>query len=150
MRHLTTARPRYGDTDQGGVIHHRTAIDWFEVGRTEMLRDVGFSYAAFERDLKLRLPVVEAHAEYKTPAFYDDEVLIESWITDVGRVRFTVRHRILDKSTSRLILTGHTALACTDFSGKVRALPPELSSALVPYVESSVPSGRKTDLSPST
>lgn len=150
MRHLTTARPRYGDTDQGGVIHHRTAIDWFEVGRTEMLRDAGFSYAVFERDLRLRLPVVEAHAEYKSPAFYDDEVVIESWVTDVGRVRFTVRHRILDRATSRLILIGHTALACTDFSGKVRGMPPELSNALVPFVEPSVPSGRTSDFSPSS
>jgi acyl-CoA thioester hydrolase len=151
MRHLTTARPRYGDTDQGGVIHHRTAIDWFEVGRTEMLRDAGFSYAVFERDLRLRLPVVEAHAEVQIARFLRrrsrDRI---SWVTDVGRVRFTVRHRILDRATSRLIPIGHTALACTDFSGKVRGSPPELSNALVPFVEPSVPSGRSSDFSPSS
>lgn len=141
MRHRTFARPRYGDTDQGGVIHHRTAIDWFEVGRTELLRDTGFSYARFERDLKLRLPVVEAHAEYKSPAFYDDEVLIESWITDVGRVRFTVRHQILDRATGRLITTGHTALACTNFAGKVTAMPAELIASFTPYIEQTPPSG---------
>ncbi len=142
MRHRTLARPRYGDTDQGGVIHHRTAIDWFEVGRTELLRDTGFSYAKFERDLKLRLPVVEAHAEYKSPAFYDDEVLIESWITDVGRVRFTVRHRIVDHVSGRLITTGHTALACTTFGGRVTALPAELTLALHPYIEQPPATGR--------
>jgi acyl-CoA thioester hydrolase len=134
MKHVTRVRARYGETDQAGVVYHATYLSWFEVGRTELLRDAGHSYAEFERTRALRLTVVEAHVNYHVPARYDELVRVESWIDALKRVRFLVRHRISSEEKGIVLATGHIGLACVSFEGKVSAIPEDVRAALLRFV----------------
>lgn len=130
LKHATTVRARYGETDQAGVVYHATYLKWFEVGRTELMRDAGYSYAAFERDRGLRLTVVEAHLSYHAAGRYDEPARVESWIDGMRPVRFLVRHRITSEERGCVLATGFIVLACVTFDGKVRAVPEDIRAAL--------------------
>lgn len=84
---LTTIRVRYAETDQMGVAYHSNYFIWCEVGRVELLRQLGFDYSQMELEHACHLPVVEARCRYKAPARYDDVVTIE---TTVANLRSTV------------------------------------------------------------
>jgi len=71
-------RVRYAETDQMGVVYYANYFVWFEIGRVEVLRSVGLSYDHMEKEHKLILPVVDASCRYRSPAKYDDEILIEA------------------------------------------------------------------------
>jgi acyl-CoA thioester hydrolase len=135
MKHATTVRARYGETDQAGVVYHATYLKWFEVGRTELMRDAGHSYAAFERERALRLTVAEAHLVYHAPARYDEPVRVESWIEDMRRVRFLVRHRITSEDRGCVLATGFIKLACVTNDGKVTPVPEDVRRALLKFAD---------------
>jgi acyl-CoA thioester hydrolase len=84
---LTTIRVRYAETDQMGVAYHSNYFIWCEVGRVELLRQLGFDYSQMEIEHAVHLPVVDAGCRYKAPARYDDVVTIE---TRVAALRSTV------------------------------------------------------------
>lgn len=134
MIHVTRARARYAETDVGGVVYHSNYLYWFEIGRTEMMRDSGHRYSHFERDRGLLLTVAETHLEYRSPVRYDDLVRIESWLTDFKRVQFTVRHRISTEETGTLAATGFIRLACVDRAGKVRPIPEDVAASLKKWI----------------
>ena len=71
--HSSRLRVRYAETDQMGVVYYANYLVWFEVGRTDWLRATGWTYRAMEQD-GVSLPVIEAHAEYRRAARYDDEL----------------------------------------------------------------------------
>ena len=73
----TRVRVRYADTDQMGVVYYANYLVWFEVGRTEWLRDAGWNYRDME-EAGISLPVIEAHCEYRQSARYDDEIEIRT------------------------------------------------------------------------
>ena len=79
-------RVRYADTDQMGVVYYANYLVWFEVGRTEWLRDAGWNYRDME-EAGVSLPVIEAHCEYRQPARYDDEIEIRTRATVLTPVR---------------------------------------------------------------
>jgi acyl-CoA thioester hydrolase len=74
----TRLRVRYAETDQAGVVYHSNYLVWFEVGRVELCRDRGFNYRDMEREEDAWLPVTEARVKYRTPARYDDELIIRT------------------------------------------------------------------------
>src|ERR1035438_3992445 len=78
----TTLRVRYAETDQMSVVHHSNHLVWFEVGRVELLRQLGFSYLEMEQD-GMNLPVVEVKCRYKHPARYDDELTIRTRLSQM-------------------------------------------------------------------
>ena len=82
-------RVRYADTDQMGVVYYANYLVWFEIGRTEWLRDAGWNYRDME-ETGVSLPVIEAHCEYRQPARYDDEIEIRTTATAMtpARLRF--------------------------------------------------------------
>ncbi len=82
----TRIRVRYAETDQMGVVYHGNYFTWFEVGRTELLRQMGSSYKALEAE-GFGLPVVETTCQYRHPARYDDELEIRT----VGRMATAIR-----------------------------------------------------------
>ncbi len=85
-----TYRILYGDTDCGDVVYYGTYLRFFEMGRTELLRDHGITYRELERDEKILLPVIEAYIRYRAPARYDDLIEIRTRLTDLRphKVRF--------------------------------------------------------------
>jgi acyl-CoA thioester hydrolase len=118
---ITRVRVRYADTDQMGVVYYANYLVWFEIARTEWLRDGGWSYREMEAD-GIALPVIEAHCEYRQPARYDDEIEIRTVATMLTpvRIRFDYEAR---KADDTLSATGHTVHAALGPDGRPRRLP---------------------------
>jgi len=121
--HVTRVAVRYHETDQMHVVHHSQYVNYFELGRTEMMRASGLDYAGMERRGVL-LAVVEVGLRYLRPARFGDELAIETSITSVERVRvrfdYSVRRAGAD---GELLCRGHTLLACVDRELAPRRLP---------------------------
>jgi acyl-CoA thioester hydrolase len=77
----TTVRVRYAETDQMGVVYYANYLVWFEIGRVEFLRQLGFDYKKMEVEDDCMLPVVDATCRYKSPAVYDDVIVIETRVS---------------------------------------------------------------------
>jgi len=120
MQHVTEFRVRYGETDQMGVVYHANYLVWCELGRTELIRDVGMPYAALER-AGVALAVVEAHLRFMAPARYDEVISVT---TTVGELRSRVVR--FDYTLAR----GDTALATA--STVLVGMTREARSALIP------------------
>ncbi len=118
-------RPRYEETDQGGIIHHSRYIVWFETARTELLRDQGLPYRTLE-ERGIRLLVSEVRTRYRKPAFYDDLITIETSVKSCEGARIHLEYSVLGPDGEVLCL-GETVLACVDVeSGRPTRLPHEL------------------------
>ena len=116
-------RVRYAECDPMGVVHHTVYPVWFEMGRTELLRETGANYREFE-EAGAFLAVINLSVVFKLPARYDDMLrLTTSWL-DAGRVK--IRHRYELHRGEDLLVTGETTLACLDRSGRPQGLPEAL------------------------
>ena len=120
--HTITIAPRYAETDKGGVVHHSVYPVWFEMGRTELLRADGIAY----RDLEAQgifFVVAEMRIKFRRPAFYDEELLLETTCSNItpGKVEHT--YRLTRRSTSLLLAEGSSVLACVNAEGKIRRVP---------------------------
>lgn len=130
--HRTECRVLYGDTDAAGIVYYGNYMRYFEQGRTEFMRDLVQTYREIE-DQGLVLPVIECYARYKAPAAYDDQLVIETSLTDLKNVscRFSYRiYRKEDGGSLKLLVKGYTVLASVDRSGKLTRLPSELMDKL--------------------
>lgn len=86
-------RVRYQETDQMGVVYHANYLNWFELGRTEMIRKLGFPYSRIEEH-GLFLPVVEAEMKFRQPARYDEEIMIYTRVVSYSQVRIEFSYEI--------------------------------------------------------
>ncbi len=119
----TRLRVRYAETDQMGVVYHSNHFIWFEVGRVELLRQLGFSYRDMESEDRRFIAVAEAKCRYRAPARYDEEVLIR---TELLNVRDSVVHfgyELRRAADSTLLAEGETTHIVTDEDMKTAALP---------------------------
>jgi len=140
--HVSTTRVRYSETDQGGVAYHANYLNWFEIGRTDMLRELGQPYDAMERDLDVLLTVVEAHVQYRKPAVYDERLRIETRVTDLRRVRIRIDTRIVREADRSVLCDGYIWLASVNREGR----PIRVPEALFAVLEAEVSTERgKTD-----
>jgi acyl-CoA thioester hydrolase len=121
---------RYGETDQMGLVYHANYFVYFELGRTELIRSRGVSYADLEAQ-GTRLPVLEAHARFHAAARYDDELLVETRLTDASAVRLRFEYAVRRAADGALLATGHTVLASVGPDGRPRRLPPAVRAAFV-------------------
>ena len=96
-----------------GVVYYGTYLTYFEAGRVEALRQVGFTYAELVRQ-GFHSPVLEAHVAYRLPAHYDDVLLIDTHAVQVGQARFRFDYRVLRGSDGALMADGYTVHACVD------------------------------------
>ncbi|HEY5915438.1 MAG TPA: thioesterase family protein [Verrucomicrobiae bacterium] len=111
-------RVRYSETDQMGTFYNSRALEWFECGRSELMRRrLGMSYAALE-EKDVFLPLVEAHLEFKGRAQYDDLLSIRSTVQVSGRARLRFDVQIDQAKDGRPVVTGSTVHAFTDSTGK--------------------------------
>ncbi len=114
---------RYHETDQMQVVHHAQYVNYFELGRTEMMRASGLDYADMERRGVL-LAVIDVGLRHVKPARFGDELVIETRIVEVERVRVRFEYAVLRAgATEELLCRGHTVLACVDRSLAPRRLP---------------------------
>ena len=114
-------RVRYAETDRMGVVYYANYFVWFEVARTDWLRQTGWSYREMEAE-GVSLPVIEAHCDYRQPARYDDEIEIQTRATLLSPDPDPVRLRGRG-ATGRSLTTGHTVHAAVDLKGKPCRLP---------------------------
>jgi len=124
--HETSVRVRYAETDKAGVVYHGRYLEWFEIGRTELLRSRGLAYSTFEKEYGLFLTVAEALLKFHKPAYYDDVILIETRIAEIRRVRFRLEHVLRRRETGETLCTGHIQLACITPDGRPVPLPEAL------------------------
>jgi acyl-CoA thioester hydrolase len=124
----TDIRVIYGDTDQMGFVYYANYLRFFEAGRNEYLRAKGAPYREIEAELRVRLPVVEAHVQYKQPARYDDLLVVETVLAQVRRA--SARFEYVVRRGDDVLVTGHTVHACIDFEGALTRLPGTLAARL--------------------
>jgi acyl-CoA thioester hydrolase len=129
MKNLATYRVIYGDTDQMGVAYYANYLRWFEMGRTELLRQIGMPYSSIE-EKGFFFPVVEVSCRYLKPARFDDEIAVETTLTALTRASLEFSYRISRKSNSQLLAEGSTRHACVDREGKVAKISTVLENAL--------------------
>ena len=125
----SSIRVRYAETDQMGVAYHGGYFAWFEVGRTDLLRGRGLTYRELE-DEGLRLPVIETHARFLRPAFYDDTLEIRTQLQALGGARIAFAYEIHREGTAGPLATASTSHAAVDLKGRPRRLPEDLRRRL--------------------
>ena len=126
MRSSTTAmRVRYAETDQMGVVYYANYFVWFEVGRTDLLRDSGWNYREMEID-GFALPVIEAHCTYRESAKYDDEIEVRTRGAMLSPVRVQFTYEVVRMADAATLATGTTVHATLDRNGRPCRLPPRV------------------------
>ena len=118
----TTVRVRYAETDQMRVVYHANYFVWFEVGRADLLRSLGWSYREMEI-AGISLPVIEAHCQYLRPARYDDEIEVRTEGRMLSPVRMEFEYQVVRMVDGTLAAEGKTVHAALDPSGKPCRLP---------------------------
>jgi acyl-CoA thioester hydrolase len=121
--HETLVRVRYSETDKMGVVYHANYLIWFEIGRTEFCRARGFSYRDMEENENAFLVVAESYCRYKSPAYYDDELIVRTHITEKRRRTLRFGYEIIRVSDGQVIAEGETGHVVTDGQGRVRSFP---------------------------
>ena len=119
----TRLRVRYAETDKMGVVYHSNHFIWFEVGRVELLRQLGFSYRDMEDEDRRFIAVVEAKCRYRAPVRYDEEVLIRTKLSNVRDSVIHFAYELIRASDNSLIAEGETTHIVTDENMKVAVLP---------------------------
>jgi acyl-CoA thioester hydrolase len=123
-------RVRYAETDQMGVVYHSNHFVWFEVGRVEFLRQLGFSYRDMEREDHCHLAVVDARCRYRAPAAYDDEILVRTHIKSVRDSVVHFGYELLRAADGLLIAEGETTHIAIDRDKKITTFPEKYLRAL--------------------
>ena len=119
----TRLRVRYAETDQMGVVYHSNHLIWFEVGRVELMRQMGLAYRDLERDDGLYIAVAEAKCRYRAPVFYDEEVVVRTWLKAVRAKVIIFGYELLRADSEVVLAEGETVHIVTDSSMKVSSLP---------------------------
>jgi acyl-CoA thioester hydrolase len=123
-------RVRYAETDQMGVVYHSNHFIWFEVGRVELMRQLGFSYRDMEREDNCYIAVVDARCRYRAPASYDDEILVRTHVKNVRESVVHFGYELLRVSDGVLIAEGETTHIAIDGDKKITTFPQKYMIAL--------------------
>jgi acyl-CoA thioester hydrolase len=116
-------RARYPEADPMGFIHHSRFLQYFEMGRIELLRQLGHSYAELER-AGVFFAVTRVEVKYRSPGRFDDQLTLTTSLMRQGPVRLDHRYELRRSET--LLAEGETTIACLDRAGQVRAIPDEM------------------------
>lgn len=117
-------RVRYAETDQMGVVYHSNFFPYFEVGRAESIRQLGFTYADMEK-LGVIMPVVDAHARFLKPALYDDLLTVRTYLKELPVHHKIEFHHEVFNEKDELLCTGKIILYFMERDGMKRTTLPE-------------------------
>lgn len=101
MTNISEERVRYAETDQMGIVHHATYLLWMEIGRTNLLREIGLPYKELE-ERGVMLPVSKLGIKYLAPGYYDDKITIHSTTTQMTRVKIRIDYQIFRNDTIKV------------------------------------------------
>lgn len=118
MNSTIVFRVRYQETDQMGVVHHSVYYIWYEMGRTEWMREQNMSYRECEAEGWL-LPVVESGTRYLSPASYDDQIEVETVLIPDPGAGFRFEYLVRNVTTGKLLAEGFTKHVCIDRNYKI-------------------------------
>src|SRR5579862_7253537 len=121
--HTISIRVRYPEVDAMGYLHHSRFLQYFEMGRVELLRELGFSYADLEKQ-GVYFVVVKMEARFRQPARYDQELTLTTRVTRQTHVRYDHAYEL--KRGNDLLAEGSTTIACVGRNGQLRQIPQEL------------------------
>jgi acyl-CoA thioester hydrolase len=121
--HTISIRVRYTEVDPMGYLHHSRYLQYFEMGRIELLRAAGFSYAELERE-GVFFVVTKIEVRFRSPARYDEELTLATRVTRATTVRFDHAYELTREKT--LIAEATSTIACVGRDGKVRQIPENL------------------------
>ena len=127
--HEIKTRVRYADTDTMRVVYYANFFVWFESGRIELLRSRGIVYRDIEHQ-GVFIPVVEAHANYKAPARFDDELLVRTRLAKIGDTSLRFENEVYRLPAMELLCTGHTVHVVVGKDGKPMRVPEEFRAKL--------------------
>lgn len=131
----TQLRVRYADTDKMGVVYHSNYIDYFEVARTESIRNLGITYAQIEA-AGIIMPVIEVHCKYIRPATYDDLITVTANLHELPEGHRITFHQEACNEKKELLAKGHVVLYFMEARTMKRAAMPEaLRAALTPFFD---------------
>jgi acyl-CoA thioester hydrolase len=119
----TSIRVRYAETDRMGLLHHANYFVYFEIGRTELLRQRGLTYREVE-DAGHYLVIIDIGCKFKRPAHYDDLLTLKTIVAKVTHVKIVHHYQLFRDGV--LLAEGHSTLACVDRDGKPQPLPTQL------------------------
>ena len=122
-------RVRYAETDQMGVVYHANHFIWFEVGRVELFRQLGFSYREMEENDRCFIAVVDVRCRYKAPVRYDDEVIVRTHLKNVRESLVHFGYELVRAGDGILLAEGETTHIVTDANMKTRAIPEKYAKA---------------------
>ena len=122
-------RVRYAETDQMGVVYHSNFVIWFEIGRVELMRQLGFRYRDMEQHENFHIPVAAMHVRYKEPAYYDDEIVVRTRLKDVHRSLLRFSYQVFRAGSDALLAEGETTHLVVDDKLRRRSLPEKYVTA---------------------
>jgi acyl-CoA thioester hydrolase len=125
----TRLRVRYAETDQMGVVYHSNHLIWFEVGRVELMRQMGFSYRDMERDDGRFIAVAEVKCRYRAPVYYDEEIVVKTRLKSVRESVVVFSYELVRAENGTLLAEGETTHIVTDSNMKIAALPEKYVTA---------------------
>jgi acyl-CoA thioester hydrolase len=126
---IIEVRVRYAETDQMGVVYHANYLVWCEIGRTDLIRQLGTSYAQLEKD-GVALAVIDASVRYHFAAKYDDLIRVRTILTDVRSRTVTFNYTIENATTGERLASASTTLASINKEGKLVVMPGEIRKAM--------------------
>lgn len=139
-----TLRVRYPETDRMGVVYHAHYLVWFELGRTELMRELGCAYGELEDRQGLFFPVVEAQVRYLAPARYDELVTVRTRLAGVDGVRIRFEYELVREADGHRLARGATLHAAVGRDGRPVRLPRAVRERLVSAVPPSDPGPRRS------
>ena len=110
-----------------GIVYYANYLAWFEIGRTDLLRQMGSSYKEIEQHEKIYLPVIEAHCHYHSPARYDDIIEIRTKATREALARIRFDYELLRIEDEVVLASGSTLHVAVNANGRPCRLPPRLA-----------------------
>jgi acyl-CoA thioester hydrolase len=122
-------RVRYAETDQMGVVYHANYFVWFEIGRVELLRQLGFSYREMEQKDGCGIAVIDARCRYKEPARYDDEILVRTRLKYIRESLVQFEYEVMSAADGKLLAEGDTTHIVVDPEMKKIPLPEKYITA---------------------
>ena len=128
---------RYAETDQMGVVHHSVYAVWYELARTEFIKQIGISYSQME-EMGILLPLSELHCKYHQATLYEDELTIETRILMLTPSRIQFGYTIYKKGVAAPVSTGSTMHGWTDKTLKpfnMKKRYPELYESILSTME---------------
>ncbi|MEO6923522.1 MAG: thioesterase family protein [Bryocella sp.] len=123
-------RVRYAETDQMGVVYHANYLIWFEVGRVELMREMGVVYRDMEKDSGALIPVLKVEARYLAPARYDDELLIRTTLVNVRSSIIRFRYQVVLAADEKILCEGESVHMVVGRDMKRREIPPKYAEGL--------------------